>query len=429
MLTEYNRFGFMNGYFVSQSGGRTPAVMTFEKIENGYELQDIKYAEDGSRYTSSIKEMFPKKYQYRVLHPTKWDNKKLWEQCCTYAESYLASISRTEEIRDYSQVEHTSLTDAGVSVEASNKFCENNGLPYNWDIGYYEAIENGTRYVYSTDYDSKQNLIVCTKEVYDTGIVVERIVFDGTTGEILNSEVYVETPDTEENYITFSCLDFEFLYCDKYRAVHYSTEDETETPGINIGEVYGEDLVDYLNSRKWKLCSAPLSELSSPGSVEFIVSDDCRITVYQKKNIFSKAYVVVAENGEKTYYKAKADDYDLAKAILKTPELTTSAEINNSTESDENKNPYFNAEVLEVSAKSILVRPDKDSNEIKSASKVHVSLDVISDIPVPTIKVGDRVRVIYNGEIAESYPAQINNVFVIYLLGENDMVLSPTPLQ
>lgn len=92
-------------------------------------------------------------------------------------------------------------------------------------------------------------------------------------------------------------------------------------------------------------------------------------------------------------------------------------------------NPYFNAEVLEVTEKSILVKPDDDSKETKSADKIYVSLDVISEIPVPTINTGDRVRVIYNGEIAETYPAQINNVFVIYLLGENDMVLSPTPLQ
>lgn len=76
----------------------------------------------------------------------------------------------------------------------------------------------------------------------------------------------------------------------------------------------------------------------------------------------------------------------------------------------------------------ILVKPD-DSKETKSADKIYVSLDVISEIPVPTINAGDRVRVIYNGEIAETCPAQINNVFVIYLLGENNMVLSPTPLQ
>lgn len=90
-------------------------------------------------------------------------------------------------------------------------------------------------------------------------------------------------------------------------------------------------------------------------------------------------------------------------------------------------NPFFNAEVLEVSAGRILVKPDSDSNEIKSADKISVSLDVISTIPVPAVKVGDRVRVIYNGEIAETYPVQINKAFVIYLLSDDGKVLSPTP--
>lgn len=90
-------------------------------------------------------------------------------------------------------------------------------------------------------------------------------------------------------------------------------------------------------------------------------------------------------------------------------------------------NPCFNAEVLEVNEKNILVKPDSDSNEIKSADKISVSLDVISDVPIPDLEVGDRVQVIYNGEIAESYPAQINKVFVIYLLDDDGMVLSPTP--
>ena len=56
-----------------------------------------------------------------------------------------------------------------------------------------------------------------------------------------------------------------------------------------------------------------------------------------------------------------------------------------------------------------------------------MSLDFISTIPVPSFKIGDKVRVIYNGEIAETYPAQISNVFVVYLLSEDGEIVSPTP--
>lgn len=92
-----------------------------------------------------------------------------------------------------------------------------------------------------------------------------------------------------------------------------------------------------------------------------------------------------------------------------------------------NANSYFNAEVIEVNEQSILVKPDTDSNEIKSADKISVSLNFISAVPVPDFEVGDRVRIIYNGEIAESYPAQINKVFAVYLLSDDGLVLSPTP--
>ncbi len=185
VLTEYNHFGFMNGYFVSQSGGRIPAVMTFEKTTVGYKLLNVKYAEDGSRHVPSIKEMFPKKYQYRVMNPTEKDYESLWTQCTVYAQAYLDEIGRTEEIRNYSQVEHILLTDMGVSVEVSNKILEYN-LPYNYDVGYYEAIEDNVRYVYRMTYEKEQNRIICTKEKYETKEVVEKIIIDSLTGEIIS---------------------------------------------------------------------------------------------------------------------------------------------------------------------------------------------------------------------------------------------------
>lgn len=151
-------------------------------------------------------------------------------------------------------------------------------------------------------------------------------------------------------------------------------------------------------------------------------------------------------NLDSTYGKLPDGSYVLCKPVTLTTEsgeritkvYTVSFEIPSAVKAG--SNPYFNAEVLEVNEKSILVKPDPDSNEIKSADKISVSLDVISTIPVPTFKIGDRVRVIYNGEItitnastfsaifpAESYPAQINKVFAIYLLSEDGKVLSPTP--
>ena len=71
-------------------------------------------------------------------------------------------------------------------------------------------------------------------------------------------------------------------------------------------------------------------------------------------------------------------------------------------ETEQKKNPYFQATVLEVKENSILVEPFEGEPEMEE---------------------GTEVRVVYNGEIAESYPAQIHHVFAIYLIDENGEVI------
>ena len=145
---------------------------------------------------------------------------------------------------------------------------------------------------------------------------------------------------------------------------------------------------------------------------------------YYFPNVISQYIIVEFTDGTKNNVKDALSNGDITISDLDAFEIKYSRQ----TKSDDvNVNPYFNGEVIEVKEKSITVKPDADSNESKSADRITVSLDVISEIPVPNFNVGDRVRVIYNGEIAETYPASINKVFVIYLLGENNMVLSPTP--
>lgn len=82
------------------------------------------------------------------------------------------------------------------------------------------------------------------------------------------------------------------------------------------------------------------------------------------------------------------------------------------------ENPFFNAKVLEVNGRNILVEPFEGEDERRSASQIYVSTDVISTNPVPELKKGDEVRIVYNGEIQETFPAQISKVFAIYLINE-----------
>ena len=85
------------------------------------------------------------------------------------------------------------------------------------------------------------------------------------------------------------------------------------------------------------------------------------------------------------------------------------------TDGGENTNPSFTATVLSVYENSVLVEPDADTDERKSSDKIVVSTDVKSTNPVPGLKKGDKIRIVYNGSIEETYPAGINTVFAIYI--------------
>ncbi len=330
---EFAGFGFKNGYFMEQTGHYTPAVFTFVKNDDGYILTDHKYAMDGEGYGDSIREMFPKEYHARVLDPTEKDRADMWAQCARYAEDYLDKIGRKAEVCHYSEVPHVMLTDVGVSVEISNKILENNTLScYDADIGNYEALENGVRFVYRTDFDKEKNLIIYTREIYATGEITQKIELDAKTGRFISNNTYdCELPEPETDYYgnkydhlekldyaTASKMVSEIHENYTVQAVHYPSSDENES-GILIGEAFGYDLGIYLREINWRRSLPPVESLSSPGSVEFVIDEDYRVTVYERKKGSLFAYAVVKYGDEERYYYASYDDYKNAVALLHAP--------------------------------------------------------------------------------------------------------------
>ena len=79
--------------------------------------------------------------------------------------------------------------------------------------------------------------------------------------------------------------------------------------------------------------------------------------------------------------------------------------------------PNFSGTVIEVNDDhTILVKPDENEPVMKSSDKIRVSLDVkMKGIGQETFDIGYEIRVYYDGAILESYPAQINEVYVILL--------------
>ncbi|TAH63819.1 MAG: DUF3221 domain-containing protein [Anaerolineaceae bacterium] len=100
---------------------------------------------------------------------------------------------------------------------------------------------------------------------------------------------------------------------------------------------------------------------------------------------------------------------------------------NNTSNNEDNKNQVFLADVID-SKDGLLITPDKDSIESSSSDRISVATgeaEIIDDkgnvINVDVLKSGDRIKVSYDGMIAESYPAQIT-ANKIELLGRNNLI-------
>lgn len=82
----------------------------------------------------------------------------------------------------------------------------------------------------------------------------------------------------------------------------------------------------------------------------------------------------------------------------------------------------FQATILETD-NSFMVKPLEGQNELLSADKIVISLtDTIflnedgNEIDIEKFEVGQKVKIYYNGMIAESYPAQIHHCGKIQMM-------------
>lgn len=191
-LTMYGSYQFQDGNFVKNSGsGAIPAVITLEENPDGsLWWKWYQTPEDGSRYQDSIEALFPESVWEACSKPDSQQLKMLKQQEKSYAAAYLKTIGRQAEIGEYRDFSHPLLTEAGVSVEVSNKLSgcgrddPDSPAAYapGW-IGNIERLENGVRYVYACDYDAEQQEIIYTKKEYAAGKIMEQVVFDAVSGD------------------------------------------------------------------------------------------------------------------------------------------------------------------------------------------------------------------------------------------------------
>ncbi|MBQ3137841.1 MAG: hypothetical protein IJB74_10235 [Clostridia bacterium] len=374
MIERYSVYGFEDGWFIEQSGHSVPAVMRFEEKDGEYIYLDTEYARDGSEYTKSIKRMFPKIYESRAIHPTEKDNEQMNAQLRSYAKAYLDSIGRTEPIGTYSDLNTVLLTDVGVSVDVSNKLL---GLRVNYDtgkIGYFETVEDDVRYIYRTSYFPENNLIAYTKEVYGTGEIKEKIEVDSRTGNVISA---FNSPQYSDSFTAEVIM--------------------VDVPGNSLGvkPIDEEILKEYGDNI-----------IISPVSIDFRnIHVGAKIRVFYS---FSSLRINDSPSPTSTALISELYAVEILDGSGDNPaQVLTDAHT-------------FDAEVLDVSKNGdwLLVTPLDGTAERNSSDKIHVST-VGTDLEGRTdIKKGTKVRIIYDGVIMESYPAQLNDVFAIYLHSE-----------
>ncbi len=394
MLERFSSYGFVDGWFISVGGHSIPCVMRFEKKDGQYIFMDVEYAQDGSNYTKSIKRMFPKVYEHRVHNLTKKEQESIDSQRKAYAEAYLDSIGREAPIGDYKDIDRVLLTDAGVSVDVSNKLL---GLKVNYEtgvIGWHEVIEDGVRYVYRTSYAQTQNKIVYTKEKYGTSEIVEKLEVDSLTGEVISahsSPAYAAFFDAEVLEKTDTAFTVKPLENTKERK-------------------YGEKITVYLEN-------IPEEYLTD-------LYEGLYVRIYYDGVIGIKFNDI--HNASAVYPMADILNIGTSAPAASEKEPTTAV---TSTTMPQNM-VVFDAEIIEVykDGKTVLVEPAEDSNERKSADKIQVSLKDMGLVGrASELKKGTKVRIYYDGMIAETYPAQIREAYDILLLSELSDVSGKVP--
>lgn len=106
-------------------------------------------------------------------------------------------------------------------------------------------------------------------------------------------------------------------------AIYYPEAKKGEDGKIHIGYVSGEEAADYLEQVTWQPWDPPAEGLSSPGSVELILEEDYRITVWKKPR-----WARVSYQGGVSYYKTHGGDYDMALELLYSREQSNGLSSN-----------------------------------------------------------------------------------------------------
>ncbi|MBQ3880196.1 MAG: hypothetical protein II727_07800 [Oscillospiraceae bacterium] len=94
-------------------------------------------------------------------------------------------------------------------------------------------------------------------------------------------------------------------------AIWYPPDENTEESFIVLGSVEGSALARLLDLAEWEQCAPPWEAQPSPGSIEFLIEDEYRITIYQAHRLAKVVY-----NGDTRWYVRGRTEYEDATALF-----------------------------------------------------------------------------------------------------------------
>ena len=240
---------------------------------------------------------------------------------------------------------------------------------------------------------------------------------NGTDGTVTEWFDYLETPDEmvwdgrlEINLPEFPGVTFRW-YPEKMEAV----TEEGIVPLFHGMPIWNTYFCDLTGDRIPDLCS---TYTFGSGII------DSRIIIYDYAN---GASYELSDRGyfDFTLRFNEADGYlYVDKTKYNTDELVETGRLvfkNNSIQIEGFSNEahqVFRAEILEIHDGHYLVKPVEGSWELNSADRIVVPISNAHPSPEPEI--GNVIEIEYSGEILESYPAQIADVYGIKLIREDE---------
>ncbi len=468
MWVHYEDYSF-DGELITESSSHILTAITGRKTDGIYNLVEYWVPEDGAEYKKSLEERLPYAVRLKAMYGKDF-SQELQAQCRQMAEEYfgLSSQSSTSASSPYypysfmgKQYKGEKLVyDAGMF---SSVFYDDTNIPQFFfkdmkllTTSYSEDKFSSTWYSLGTIEElelTKENFDnAFTGEIWDEGYSAQKLreenlrafkVEDEKTNSVhivleqKNSDIYIvkgyyslegvlrwifkmqqvnAAAVPEENQIISAEKPYPYYLAVETR-VNDGVRVDSSTDVISIAPVdfislYSAD--GYFHGFRVEEIQADYITVSfaSPMIIDSSTVNYCRVNYAETVRMKSAA----DDRIEYILYITSVTSQP-ANPVTTIPEPVTSE---TTTSPSEELQTELYGTVIKTETGRIYISVDESEDEYRSYKELYVSTSVTSDLPLPELKKGDRVKVIYDGMIQEIYPSVIAKPYSITKIEEEE---------